>query len=418
MIWAIRSVWALFFGMAMLMLGNGLQGSLLGLRADIEGFNATLIGFIMAGYFAGFMFGSIATPTLVSWVGHVRVFAALASLASTAVLLFIIFVHPVAWVLMRLLVGFCFAGLYVVAESWLNHAATNENRGQILSVYMVVMFGCIGAGQFMLNLADPASFELFIVVSALVSLSLVPISLTPASAPPIERPRPVSVAELFASSPLGTVACVGNGVATGAFLGMAPLYSAQLGLSVAQASLLLSVPFFGAVLSQYPLGLISDKLERRLVIIAVCAGAAGIALAGIVVSQVSFVGLASVFALFGALSYPVYSLAIAHTNDNLQYDQILGGGAKLVLLFGAGSTFGPPLVGVLMEWMGPQAFFAYLAAVNGALAVFAIYRRTVRAAVPDEEKGEFVFVAPRATPVAAASAIAEASADEAEETAQ
>ena len=405
MLSAVVKSWALFLGIALLMLGNGLQGSLLGLRAGLEGFTPASIGAVMAGYYGGFLLGSIVTPLLVRRVGHIRVFAALASLASTSVLLFAVFLDAAAWLAIRVLSGFCIAGLYVVCESWLNNAATNENRGKLLSIYMIVLFAFMGLGQFLLNVADPAGFVLFILVSALISVSLVPVALTSAPGPQIARFVPVSVRELYRISPLGTVACLLCGVAQGAFFSMTAVYATQIGLSVAKASLLLSVPFLGVVFLQFPIGFISDRYDRRMVLAAAALLSVGLALGCVVAADRSLVALAALFAVFGGLSLPIYSIAIAHANDYLEEDQRLGAGAKLVLLSGFGSMFGPLIVGPLMQAAGAVAFLYYMAGVYATIALFSLYRRTRTVPVAPDDKGDFVLVSTRMTPVAAASAM-------------
>ena len=214
----IASAWALLLGTGMLMLGNGLQNSLLGVRASLEGFETTTTGVIMSGYYVGFLAGSTLTPKIVKNVGHVRVFSALASLASAAVLLHAVFVNPVSWIGMRMITGFCYAGIYVVSESWLNQRATNETRGQLLSVYMVVLLGDMAVGQFLLNLAPPDGFVLFVVASVLISLAMVPIALTAGSAPAFEAPSRVSPWQLYKLSPLGMVGACLVGMAHGTLL--------------------------------------------------------------------------------------------------------------------------------------------------------------------------------------------------------
>ncbi|MEM7226863.1 MAG: MFS transporter, partial [Pseudomonadota bacterium] len=232
MIAAIASSWALLLGMALLMIGNGLQGSLLGIRATLEGFPTAATGILMSGYYAGFLAGSIMTPRLVARVGHVRVFAALASLASTAILIQALWVEPVPWTMIRLITGFCYAGLYVIAESWLNAQATNQNRGQLLSVYMVIVLGGAAAGQGLLNVADPSGAALFILVSVLVSLALIPMLLSSGRTPPFETPQPVGILELYRVSPTGVVGYFGVMMANGAYFGMAAVYGREIGLSI------------------------------------------------------------------------------------------------------------------------------------------------------------------------------------------
>jgi MFS family permease len=234
MLVAIRSSWTLFIGIALIMLGNGLQGTLLGIRASLEGFSTTTTGMVMTAYFVGFLAGSHLVPKFVANVGHIRVFAALASLASISVLVHSVFIEPTLWTVMRFITGFSYAGLYVVAESWLNARATNETRGQLLSIYMIVTLLAMACGQLLLKLSEPTSFELFVLVSILVSLALVPISLTAINAPSFEAPERISLRTLYHASPLGVVGAAGVGCAHSVLFGMGAVYATQLGLSVDQ----------------------------------------------------------------------------------------------------------------------------------------------------------------------------------------
>lgn len=407
MLRALVNVWALFIGVALLMLGNGLQGTLIGLRAGLENFGTATTGIVMSGYFIGLLLGSVVTPHLISKVGHIRVFAALASVSSTVLLLFAVFVNPYAWFVMRVLTGACFAGLYVVAESWLNDAATNETRGKILSVYMIVSFAFVGFGQLLLNIADPGGFILFIVVSALVSLALVPISLADTKAPEVTQRRNVGIADLYRMSPLAVVACFINGVGQGAFFGMGAVYADLLDLSLAKVSILLGLPFIGVVFAQFPIGQISDVFDRRKVLVAIALVTACVAVLCLPASRHSFPALAVTFTVFGALALPLYSLAIAHANDHLDHDQMLGASATLVLLFGIGSSLGPVTAGAVMNQMGADGYFIFMAVTYSMLGGFALYRMTQRAPVPAEEQGDFVLVAPRSTQVFAAAIVEE-----------
>jgi MFS family permease len=271
---AVRSCWALLLGIALMMLGNGLQGSLLGIRASLEGFPTTATGILMSGYFAGFLVGSVLTPKMVARVGHVRVFAALASLASSAILIHVVWINPVSWTVIRLVSGFCYAGLYVVCESWLNDQATNQTRGQLLSIYMVVMLGGAAAGQGLLNVADPAGPNLFILVSVLVSLSLIPMLLSTGRTPPFEAPRPVGIRQLYLVSPTGVVGYFGAMMASGAYFGMGAVYARELGLSVRDISLFVSLIMLGGMFLQWPLGRLSDTWDRRQVLTGVTFAAA------------------------------------------------------------------------------------------------------------------------------------------------
>ena len=247
---AVSSTWALLLGMALLMIGNGLQGTLLGVRASLEGFATSTTGILMSGYYVGFLAGSALAPRLVARVGHVRVFGALASLASVAILVHALFVGPATWLAMRLMSGFAYAGLYVVAESWLNEEATNATRGRLLSVYMVVSLGGVALGQALLNLADPSTPDLFVLVSVLVSLGLVPMLLSASRMPAFEAPSAVGVRQLYDATPTGVLGMFITMIAQGAFFGMGAVYASEVGLSVGEISLFMGLALLGGVLLQ------------------------------------------------------------------------------------------------------------------------------------------------------------------------
>ncbi len=398
----LRGAMALLVGIALLALGNGLQGTLLGVRAAMEQFGPVVTGIVMSGYMIGLLVGSLVTPRLVGQVGHIRVFAAFASIGSTAILVMSIFVDPALWFAMRLVTGICFSGLYVVAESWLNAAADNRHRGKLLSVYMVVTFAFMGLGQVLLNVADPSGYELFILVSVLVSVSLVPISLTRANAPAIENSRAVGLGELYRWSPLAVVACFANGLGQSAFFAMGAVYATLQGFTPAQVSMLMALPLIGVVVSQYPIGAASDRFDRRMVLVVLTFASAALAFACALSTELPFAVLTALFTAFGALALPLHSMAIAHANDQLDSDQMLGASGKLVMLFGVGASAGPLVVGGVMYEVGPYGFFLYMVAIYGLLGVFALYRMGVRQSKPLDEQTGFVLITPRTTAVAAA----------------
>ncbi|MHA1107702.1 MAG: MFS transporter, partial [Alphaproteobacteria bacterium] len=351
---ALMSAWALLLGMAFIMLGNGLQGTLLGLRATLEGFPTTVTGFVMTGYFVGFLLGSTIAPKIVAKVGHIRVFAALASLASVSALVHAILVDPYSWGAMRVVTGFAYAGLYVVAESWLNDRATNKNRGQILSIYMVVTYGGMTAGQFLLNVGDPASFDLFLLISVLVSLALVPISLTAVSAPTFDAPSPVSLRQLYTISPLGVAGGLANGVSNGVIFGMGAVYANARGMSNAEISLFMGLILLGGMLLQWPVGRNSDLLDRRKVIIGVTALAALLALIAGSFPDLPLWSLLVLTFLLGGMSLPMYSLCGSHLNDFLEPKQIVAASSAYVLVSGLGAILGPTSASAAMHLAGPE----------------------------------------------------------------
>ncbi|MBK1698882.1 MFS transporter [Rhodovibrio salinarum] len=396
---AALRIWALLFGMAAMLAGNGLQSSLLGLRADVENFGGTVTGLMMSGYFVGFFAGSILTPKLIRRVGHVRTFAALASLASIAILIHSVLVLPSVWTVMRLVTGFSFAGLYVVAESWLNDSASNALRGSLLAVYMIVSYLGLGAGQVMLNVASPDGYALFILCSVVISFALIPILLTAAPQPDASAPSPLSVRALIRISPLGMFGCFATGIANGVILAMAAVYARRVGLDVGGVSGFMVAIVLGGAILQWPIGKLSDLVDRRKVILltAVLSAVAPIGL------HLAASGSLSAFlvagAVTGGLALSLYPLFLAYTNDWLEPRQMIAASSTLVLAYGAGAIFGPSGVGWLMDRFGPLGFAAYLAAIHVAIALFTLYRMTRRAAPEAQE--DYVIGPVQASPTGA-----------------
>ncbi|MEO0360809.1 MAG: MFS transporter, partial [Pseudomonadota bacterium] len=314
MIDVLRSSWALLLGMFLLMIGNGLQGSLLGVRGDIEGFDPALLSYVISAYFVGFLGGSKLAPELIRKVGHVRVFAAMGSMISAAFILYPAVPDLIAWGLMRLLVGFCFSCVYVVAESWLNDASSNENRGKALSLYLIVQMMGIVTAQGALNFGDPAGYELFVFISVLVSLSFAPILLSVSPAPVYETAKPMTLGRLFRTSPLGVVGSVLIGAVFSALFGMASVYGTERGFTVAEISAFIAAIYFGGMVLQWPIGWISDRMDRRRLIVIVTAVAAAGCAAGAFWGDEALVLYAIMFLIGGTVN-PLYALLIAHTND-------------------------------------------------------------------------------------------------------
>ena len=398
MLAAISSAWALLLGIALIMLGNGLQNTLLGVRATLEGFGTGVTGLVMTGYFAGFLAGSIIVPRLLANVGHIRVFAALASLASSAVLVHTVFVTPLTWGLVRIATGFCFAGLYVVAESWINEAATNKTRGQLLSVYMIMVLGGTGSGQLLMNLSDPRGFQLFVLVSVLISVALIPITLSVGRAPPFEAPESIGVRALFRASPLGVAGAFLIGIAHAALYTMGPVYGTEIGLTVERVSLFIAAALFGGLVLQWPIGWLSDRFDRRRVIVAVAWVATGAAIAA-GAGGGSYPLLIASTALLGGMSMPLYSLCGAHTNDHLTPPQIVAASATLVLVGGFGLLMGPSLAAALMQLAGPPGIFWLLALVHGCIGAYGLYRMMRREPVPLDEQRTYDPVSLRTSPI-------------------
>ena len=396
----LTSAWALLLGMFLLMIGNGMQGTLLGIRGEIEGFSALEMSIVMSAYFAGFLGGSRMAPNMIRRVGHVRVFAALASLISAVMILYPTFADPWLWTLGRVLIGFCFSAVYVTAESWLNDAADNSNRGKALSLYMITMTVGIVVSQYLLLTADPSGFVLFVIPSVLVSIAITPILLSISPVPAFDTTKPLSLRELFDVSPLG---CVGMFLLGGVFaaqFGMAAVYGTEAGLSVVQISTFVSTFFVGAVLLQYPIGWLSDRFDRRLLILLVAVVGTVGSLVGLIFGGVFALLLVSAFVV-GGMSNPLYSLLLAHTNDFLDHDDMAAASGGLVFINGLGAVAGPLIVGAMMERTGPGAFYVFTGALFAVLVIYSAYRMTQRATIALEDTGAYVPMAQAAmTPVA------------------
>jgi len=402
---AAGSVWPLLLGMGLLMLGNGLQSTLLGVRATSAGFGTAITGLIMSGYFAGFLAGSVLTPGAVWRVGHLRVFAALASLASVSILVHSVWIDPVIWTLMRVLTGFAYAGIYIVTESWLNDRVTNEHRAGLLSVYMIVSYAGLGGGQLLLNVADPGGFRLFVLVSVVVSLASVPILLTATQQPERHAPERLGWASLFRLSRLGTVGVLATGIAQGALFGMGPVYGSRIGLSVPEVSIFMALLIVGGSVAQWPVGKLSDRVDRRRVIAGMAFAGAAAALLALIVQQTSRPALFVAAVLLGASALTLYSLFQAHTNDRLQTGQRVAASSGLVLMFGLGAIAGPLTAGWLMDRTGPSGLLWFVGGVELLIGAFAVYRRLRGEPLPVYEQTHYVAVP--ATTGALAPALAE-----------
>ena len=401
MIQVLSSAWALLLGMGLLMVGNGLQGTILGVRGEIEGFSTFEMSFVMSAYFLGFLGGSRLAPEMIRRVGHVRVFAALASFISAVMIMYPMLTNPIAWILGRVVIGFCFSGVYVTAESWLNNAASNENRGQALSLYMIVQMTGIISAQALVLVGDPAGYETFVIASILVSVSFAPILLSISPTPAFDTTKPMTLKKLLETSPLG---CVGMFLLGGVFsaqFGMAAVYGARAGLSLVEISTFVAAFYIGAVVLQYPLGWFSDRMDRRFLILLVALAGAGGATIAMMMGGSFPILLASAF-LIGGMSNPLYSLLIAHANDFLDHEDMAAASGGLVFINGLGAIAGPVITGWLMgdAIFGPPGFFLFIAALLLAMALYALYRTTQRASIPVDETGTMSTLYPTASPVA------------------
>lgn len=394
----MTSTWPLFFGLSLIMLGNGLQGTLLGIRATMEGFDTSVTGLVMSGYFIGLIIGCYYVPRMIEKVGHVRVFGALASVASVSILVQGVWVDPLFWWTMRLVTGFAYSGLYIVTESWLNDASDNDTRGQMLSIYMITSLGSMAGGQFLLNIASPEHIELFILTSLLVSLAVVPLLISATRAPSIDTPESASIFQLFKVSPLGVFGMFASGISIGAFFGMGPVYTTNLGFSVKEVSFFMSAVILGGFISQYPLGWLSDRFGRRQIILNTCMFGSIMGYYAAFNEATGWVFYA--FAVFiGGMIMPLYALCSAHVNDYLSPKQMVAASGTLVFINAAGATIGSPIAATGMKYFGSSAFYGTIASTMFAVVIYTLWRSRQRDALQEEDLGDFVIMAP--TPLSA-----------------
>jgi MFS family permease len=397
MIKVLVTTWPLLMGVMLLMVGNGVQGTILGIRGSGAGFSTFQLSIVMSSYFLGFLFGSVLAPRMLRRVGHVRVFAALGSAISAILIVYPVVPDWLAWSLLRVLAGFAFSGIYITAESWINNTATNETRGQALSAYMITQMIGIIASQVLLNLPDASGFTLFILPSVLVSLAFMPILLAPTPAPAFDTARRLSFRRLFAISPLGCVGMLLTGGIFSAMFGMASVWGSQAGLSLRDISIFVGAMYVGGLLLQYPVGYLSDRNDRRTLIMGLSFVAA-LAMVIAMLPGLPFWALIGVALVLGGITNPIYALLIAYTNDFLTREDMAGASAGMIFLNGFGAIFGPLLTGWIMGLVGPSGFFLFIGLLFLALGGYAAWRMTRRAA--PGMTGAFRGVSPTASPVA------------------
>ena len=387
---AIASVFTLLLGVAMILSGTGLLGTLLGVRGQLEEFSASALGLIMSGYFGGFVIGTWLIPKLIRRVGHIRVFATLASLASVATLLHGLYVTPPLWFVLRLVSGICVVGLYIAIESWLNERSTNEERGHVFSAYMTTTLIGLGIGQILLMTGSVENLELFALASVLLSLGLVPVAMTEVREPEIVAVDRLGLRKLYSVSPLGVVGCVFAGLGTGAFWGLAPVFASAIGLDKAGVATFMGLTILGGIAMLWPVGRLSDGRDRRKVLTWVCAMTAiGAVLAAVATDYGMRWILVGGF-VYGSFAFSMYSLAAAHTNDHLDRSHVLEVTSSLQLLWAAGAIVGPIAAGLLMQYLGPESLMFFIGASALVPMLFACWRMTVCEAVPLAEQGEYV----------------------------
>ena len=402
----LKNSWALFLGMGFIMMAYGFQGSLLGVRAVQEEFSLTATGFMMSGYFIGYFIGAATIPNIISRVGHIRVFAAFASLASLVILIHSILVHPFIWFILRFLTGVSMVCIYTVAESWLNDRSSNKNRGSVLSIYMVILYGSIGIGMFLLNFSTPKNFQPFILISVITSIALIPILLTKKKPPTFKRIKAMKLNELYEASPFGMVSSLLYGAVQSALFTLLAVYATGMNFTILEISIVTFLLAISGAIAQFPVGKISDIYDRRKVIVISTFGAAIFCLLTILVSRQMYLpdGLATsktwfyiFFILFSFCSLPMFSLILAHTNDYISKDKFVAAGAGLQFVFGLGAMSGPFLCSIFMDLVGQNGFFIFCCFFHSLIGFYGIYRMRIRQSI-DNPDSQFVAMPQTITP--------------------
>ncbi|MGB5354179.1 MAG: MFS transporter [Woeseia sp.] len=386
----LTRITALLIGVALLLTGQGLQGILVPVRASLESFGALYIGLIGGAYFLGFTLGCLKGGALVARVGHVRVFAAMTALASALPLLHGLLVNPLVWIGLRAITGFCFAVLYIVIESWLNDVATNENRGIIFSIYVMITMTVLALGQMMMMLYDPQQLFLFAVVAVLFSIAVIPVVMSTDPGPQKPHATSVNLRRLYEISPAGTIACLCSGLTNGAFWALAPAFAVAMSTDLSLASWFMTANVLGGAAAQWPIGWLSDRVGRRpmLVWCAVVAAAAGAAIsfggADLSVATLVLLGFA-----WGSAAFPLYAIAVANANDFAEPSEYVMVSSGLLLMYGIGAIAGPLLAAGLMEWFGAAALYQHTLVVHLFVAGYIIFRATQRPAPVESEHQDF-----------------------------
>jgi len=387
----LKNSWALFTGYFVLMIAHGLQGNLLGVRTVIEEFNFIATGSIMSGYFVGYFSGASLIPKLVGKVGHIRVFAAFASMASLSILLHAVFVNPMVWTFARFITGFSIVAIFIVMESWLNDRANNRTRGQLLSIYMFVTLIGLSLGTLLLNFSSPEKYEPFILISLLLSSALIPILLTKRKAPKFKKLGYIDIKGLYKTSPLATVSMFCTGLIHSSLFTLGAVYAAAMNFSIFEISLLLFMITVSGGIFQLPIGYYSDKSDRRVIIIFSTFFAALFCVLAIVASGTSLenmylatsVGTDKIMffiyvSLYAGMAIPLFTLNLAYVNDYIPKEKFVAAGAGMQVIFAMGAMAGPFVCSLLMNKYGTNGFFIHLLIFHLTIGFFGLYRITKR----------------------------------------
>lgn len=384
----ILPISSLMIGTALLLLGNGLLSTVLVLRGSLEGYSDQMLGLLGSAYFIGFFLGTYVVPPLIRRMGHIRAFNFFAAGIAAIMLLHSLIVHPWIWLGLRLFTGIALVGFYTVIESWLNTKTEPTHRGRIFAFYMIVNMVAIAASQQFLHFASPAGFVLFSIAAMMVCLSVLPLASTRFPQPEVMPVPRLTIRKIWTAAPAAVVGAIASGLTMGTFWSMGPLYGNRLGLDPGGVAMLMTATIMGGALLQWPLGRLSDRVDRRYVLgaAAACAALAAIAMAAL--GQIEYALLAAAF-LYGGMAFAIYPVVVAHLVDHLSHDDILSGNAGVLLLHGLGAAAGPTLVGALMG-IGAAAFPLFFAAILGPLAVYILVQTRHVADEIVEEPAQFV----------------------------
>ena len=385
----LRLVSSLLLGVAFLMVGVGGLSTIVAFRMGEFGHSSTVVGVVSSMYFLGLVLGTSSCHRLISNVGHIRAFAALGSLMSAATLAHGLTVDPYVWGALRFIVGFTTVGMYMCTESWLNEKSSNEIRGQVFSMYQVVLYLGQGAGQFLINIPDASGTVLFILTSILMSLAILPVAMTRVSAPKLPKPTRFRIGRLWGISPTRMTAATASGTIMGAFYALGALFAQKAGLDVAATSKFMGAAIIGGLVLQYPIGKLSDRMDRRLVMAGVALLTALICFLMMIESSYSGRGLLVMAMTFGGLSFTLYPLAVAYTNDYTDVDDIVPMAGGLMMSYGIGAAIGPTIAAPLMDLIGPGGLFAYIGGISVLLLIFIVFRITQRAPMPVADQSDY-----------------------------
>ena len=387
---ALLSIISLLSSWGLLLVANALMGTLLTLRAELDGFSTTTVGIISAAYFFGLFVGARYGNRLVNQVGHIRAFAVYASITSIAALIHAIVIEPITWTVVRAAAGFCMAALSMIIESWLNSRATNQTRGRDLSLFMITNFFAAGVGQLLIPLADISTFVLFSVASICYSFALVPVLLTSLSAPQVRARSQIRIFETFKTSQVGILGSAVAGVVTAALFGLGPLYTQQVGNSTTVTAIFMSLSILGGVILQWPIGMLSDRMDRRKVLVAVSLISAVTAVAILFAAHIHIWVFYGSALLYGAFCFTIYPIASAHMNDATPPEDMILTAAGLLAAYGIGAVIGPLVASVLMDWFGYDALFYFIAGVLTAYGLLIFYRMKVSEAPPRKKRRLYI----------------------------